>query len=316
MNVAGAPAALSLRDVSVSFHTAGGDVYALNEIELEVAPGEIQVVIGESGGGKSVLAETVMGLLPKNARVVGSIRVHGEEVLNVLPRRLQELRRGTIALAPQNPGAALNPVIRVGHLLMEVAKVKGIRKRERRERVRTVVEAMGLSFESVEGKYPFELSGGMQQRVTNALALLGEPRLVFADEPTSSLDRERIDDVAAQLKQLAAAGAAVVIITHDLDLARRLGGHTAVLYAGYLVEQQATSTLFTAPQHPYTRALLAAQPENGLHPISGNPPEMTRRFVACPFEPRCPLATIRCRTDIPGRSRVGNSEVRCFVTGT
>lgn len=315
VNRSDAPAVLNVQDLRVGFHTRGGVVRALNEVCLQVAPGAIQVVIGESGGGKSVLAHALMGLLPSNAHVRGSAEINGKQIIGATPKRLRELRTHTMALAPQSPGAALNPVRRIGHLFDEVAEVKGIAKSDRGERVRSAVEAMGLSYESIARKYPFQLSGGMQQRVTNALALVGRPDLVLADEPTSSLDRDRVGDVTEQLLRVAGTGAAVVVITHDLELARRLGGRTAVLYAGYLVEERPTPALFADPAHPYTRALLAAQPENGLHPIPGSPAEMTRRFTACPFEPRCPLAVDQCRRAIPGRSRAGDGEVRCFVTG-
>lgn len=304
---------LSVEGLHVSFHTRRGRVEALTGVDLEVPRGSIQVVIGESGSGKSVLAHTLLGLLPGNVDVRGTARLHGEHLLTADPRRLRQLRAHQLALVPQSPATALNPVRRIGRALHEAASVKGIPPRQRDGRIRAVTGSVGLEYDDVASRYPHQLSGGMQRRVINSMALLGTPDLVIADEPTTGLDRDRVGDVARELRRLTDTGAGVLVITHDLTLAAELGGRTAVLYGGHLTEVRPTATLLDHPRHPYTTALLAALPERGLHPIPGQSPEMTDPGDGCPFAPRCQLVLPECHDLTPGRTYLPDGEVRCHA---
>ncbi len=304
---------LEVRGLGVSFRTRRGTVAALRDIDLQVAPGQVQVVVGESGSGKSVLAHSLLGLLPRNVEVSGSVRLEGEDLLGVAPERMRQLRAQHLAYVPQSPATSLNPVRRTASLMAEAARVKGVRRADLGERLPAVGAAVGLDYGSVARRYPHQLSGGMQQRVVNALALLGKPDLVVADEPTTGLDRDRVTATGNELLRLADEGASVLVITHDLDLAAALGGRTAVLYGGRLVEERPTAALFTRPAHPYTAALLAAMPARGLHPIPGQPPELTDPPPGCPFAPRCERVRPECGEQVPAATTLPDGRVWCHA---
>jgi peptide/nickel transport system ATP-binding protein len=287
-------------------------VQALSDASVRVAPGELLLVVGESGSGKTVLAHSLLRLLPRNTTVHGSVRLAGHDVLAASPRELRELRGRRVALIPQSPASALSPVRRLGGQLLEVARARGLGTDAARRELRALLASLGLDFDDVARRYVHQLSGGMQQRVVNALALLGEPQLVIADEPTSGLDAELVDTTAAQLLDIAARGAALLVITHDLRLAERLGGRLALLYASRVVELGPTAAFFAAPSHPYGRELLRALPEREGKPIPGLPPELTALPAGCAFADRCPDRFDRCTLALPELHPVGDSFARCF----
>lgn len=303
---------LSVRDLSVVFRTRRGPVRALAGAELELGAGELLVVIGESGSGKSVLAHALLGLLPRNAEVSGSVRVEGQETLTLPDRSLRALRRERFAFIPQSPGASLNPVRRVGPVLVELASARGLDRRTAEQRIATALAELGLSWPQVRRRYPHELSGGMQQRVLTALALASAASIVVADEPTSGLDADLVDVTARQLTRVRDQGAALLVITHDLRLAQRLGGRVALLYASYLVEQRTTPAFFAGPAHPYGAGLLAALPERGGVAITGLPPELAGGFAHCPFLPRCPVSVPACDGPVPEAFGHDGGAVRCY----
>lgn len=306
-------ALLHTEGLTVRFETRAGTVEALSDVDIAVHPGEIHTVIGESGSGKSVLAQSLLGLLPRNASITGSARLAGENLLTASTRRLRQIRQNNLAFIPQSPAAALNPVRKIRRALTESAAVKGIPKTSRGQRLEDVTRSSQLEYQEVAEKYPHELSGGMQQRVMNSMALLGAPDLILADEPTTGLDRDRLDAVSSQLRALVSSGAGMLVITHDLDLVAALGGRTTVLYAGRVVEERATPALLASPQHPYSRALLGALPEHGLVPIDGQPPEMTEQPPGCPFAPRCPLAHSSCYAAFPTSTTLDDGRVYCHA---
>src|SRR5690606_22634691 len=212
---------------------------------------------------------------------------------------------------------ALNPVRRVGSLLMELARARGLTGPAATAALESALGALDLDFHDVARRYPHQLSGGMQQRVLNALAMVGEPALVIADEPTSGLDPDLVEATAAGLSKLAERGAGLLVITHDLRLARRLGGRLALLYGSHLVESRPTERFFDAPAHPYGRGLLAAMPEHGGVPIPGQPPELTALPEGCPFQPRCPVRIDACDGPMPEPVPVAGDApapgwVRCY----
>ncbi|HEX8156384.1 MAG TPA: ABC transporter ATP-binding protein [Solirubrobacteraceae bacterium] len=299
-------ALLEVEGLSVGFRTRRGVVQALSQASLTVQPGELLLVVGESGSGKTVLAHTLLRLLPRNVNVSGSVRLGGEELLELAPNELRRVRGRRMALIPQSPASSLNPVRKLGDQLLEAAQARGLSEEEARKRLRGLLTELGLDLEFISGRYVHQLSGGMQQRIVNAMALVGEPDVVIADEPTSGLDADLVDTTAAQLREISARGTSLLVITHDLRLAERLGGRLALLYASRIVELGPTAAFFEAPAHPYGRELLRALPERegkstpGSHrssqhclPIAPSPTAAQTASTAAPT--RFPTST-RCRT--------------------
>lgn len=306
---------LSLRDVSVEFATRRGTVTALSGVSLDLMPAAMHVVIGESGSGKSVLAHTVLDLLPRNVTVRGDRRLAGTDLSTADRRRWRELRSRHLAFIPQSPASALNPVRRLGPLMVELARSRGLSRQDAWPAVEAALASFDLDPDRIRRLYAHHLSGGMAQRVVSSLALLGSPEVVIADEPTSGLDAALVDRTAGHLLALAERGAAVLVVTHDLELAQRLGGTTSVLYASYLVEQRPTVALFAEPAHPYVTALLDARPQCGGRPIPGLPPELTALPGHCPFAARCRHVADTCRTAVPPPVELPDGVVRCVRVG-
>lgn len=307
-------ALLDVRDLSVGFRTERGIVQALSHASVTVSPGETLLIVGESGCGKTVLALSLMRLLPRNVDVSGSIRIDGQDVLALDAESLRRLRASRMALIPQSPGSSLNPVRRLGGQMLEAARARGLGDDEARARLTDRLRELGLDFDDVRRRYIHQLSGGMQQRVANAMALVGDPDIVIADEPTSGLDAELVDTTADQLREISARGASLIVITHDLRLAQRLGGRLALLYASRVVEIGPADTFFAAPSHPYGRELLRALPERGGKSIPGMSPELTHLPDHCAFADRCPDGFARCREAIPELYPTPTASLaRCFL---
>ncbi|WP_214318343.1 ABC transporter ATP-binding protein [Nonomuraea sediminis] len=267
----------------------------LDGVDLTVGAAEIVALVGESGSGKSLTLRTALGLLPRGAVAGGSVRVTGDDVLAMPPARLRDLRSHTVSMIFQDPRAGINPVRRLGDFLTEGGPV---------ERAREMLSAVGLT-ERVLRQYPHELSGGMLQRVMIAAALMGDPRLLLCDEPTTALDVTIQAEIVALLAEVRGRfGTGMLFVTHDLELAAAISDRVAVMYAGRIVEHGQAETLFAAPRHPYTAALLAATPRVDLPDqlpaaIQGQPPGLDRELPGCPFADRCPRVIERCRTERP-----------------
>ena len=307
-------ALLEVERLSVGFRTRRGVVQALTEASLAIAPGELLLVVGESGCGKTVLAHSLLRLLPRNVNVTGSIRLDGHDVLALKPDSLRRMRGRRMALIPQSPGSSLNPVRRLGGQMLEGAQARGLTESQARTRLSELLAELGLDFDFVAGRYIHQLSGGMQQRVVNAMALVGEPDIVIADEPTSGLDSDLVDTTAAQLRAINARGASLLVITHDLRLAERLGGRLALLYASRVVEIGATDRFFDGPAHPYGRELLRALPEREGKSIPGQSPELTALPGHCAFADRCPDRVDRCTESVPDLYATrGGAQATCFL---
>jgi peptide/nickel transport system ATP-binding protein len=305
---------LEVDALSVGFRTCRGVVQALSQATLTIEHGELLLIVGESGSGKTVLAHSLLRLLPRNVDVSGSIRLDGEDVLSCSPKQLRAMRGRRMALIPQSPGSAMNPVRRLGGQMLEAAQARGLDEDEARERLGVLLGELGLDFDDIAHRYIHQLSGGMQQRVVNAAALVGEPDLVIADEPTSGLDSGLVDTTADQLREISSRGSALIVITHDLRLAERMGGRLALLYASRIVELGPTGAFFAAPSHPYGRELLRALPEREGKSIPGLSPELTALPDHCAFAPRCPECFERCTESIPDLYRSpGTSLSRCFL---
>jgi peptide/nickel transport system ATP-binding protein len=298
---------LEVRDLGVRLpRRDGGHHLVLHGVSFSVPPGEVLAVVGESGAGKTMTLTALLGLLPARAEVRGEalVRPPGAEgdpvsLLDLPERDRRRLRGRGIAHLPQGAATALTPVRTVGSQLLETARALGHGRAEAGALVRAALERFGAE-EELLGRYPHQLSGGQLQRFANAAALLGDPWLVLADEPTAGLDEERAAVTAAELRRQADEGRAVLVVTHDLRLAEDLADRVAVLYAGHTVETGPAARVLGHPRHPYTAALLAALPRHGLRPLAGEPPQAVGHVHGgCPFADRCPLVVDRCRTELP-----------------
>ncbi|HEX6967732.1 MAG TPA: ABC transporter ATP-binding protein [Micromonosporaceae bacterium] len=312
------PAALRVRDLSVRI----GAVAAVSGVSFDVAPGEFVGVVGESGSGKSVTARAILGLLPEHAEVRGSIKLGEEEITTAGPRRLRKIRGGEIGLVFQDALAALDPVHTIGDQLVEALRAhRKVTRAQARARAAELLDEVGIP-RPVEclDRYPHQLSGGMRQRVVIASALIADPALIVADEPTTALDvtvQRQVLDLLADV--CARRAAAVLLITHDLGVVAQTCDRVAVFYGGLLVEEAETVTLFEQPRHPYTRALLRSLPKLGVdapfEAIPGQPAQIRGRLTECPFAPRCEFAADTCRASVPPEYRDDRGRHRCLRVG-
>jgi peptide/nickel transport system ATP-binding protein len=285
---------LTVERLDVRFRLRGAVVHAVSDLDLTVRPGELLAVVGESGCGKSVLAHALLGLLPGNAEVTGRALLDSSpapvDLLGCGERTLARTIRGRrIGLIPQSPATALT-VVRTGRALLAETLTAHGRDPGLADLVAT--EA-GLDPADL-ARYPFELSGGMAQRLCTALALATDPPLLIADEPTGGLDRPLVDHTLDLLRRRCDSGAAVLLITHDLAAAERVADTVAVMYASRIVEHREASCVFSAPGHPYTEALLNALPDREFRAITGHPPMLTALPPGCAFAARCAHADGAC----------------------
>lgn len=302
-------AILSVKDLSVSFrmYDTGLEQYDLNVISnlsLDVRPGEIVAIAGSSGSGKSLLAHAVMGLLPQNATISGEILYKGK-ILSQTEK--EELRGKEIALVPQSV-SYLDPLMKVGEQVRGNKPGKEIIKLQKE-----IFQRFHLN-EKTEKLYPFQLSGGMARRILVSTAVISGAELIIADEPTPGLDLEMALEALKIFRELADEGKAVILITHDIDLAFHIADRIAVFYAGTTVELADAADFRKGPKalrHPYSKALWEALPQNGFHPIQGFQPYAKYLPKGCLFSPRCPHKTEECEKSIPMRE-VRGGLVRCI----
>ncbi|GAA0899196.1 ABC transporter ATP-binding protein [Pseudonocardia zijingensis] len=296
---------LEVTDLRVRFTRGGRTVHAVNGLSYRLEAGRMLAIIGESGSGKSVSSRALMGLLPPTARVSGSARFDGAELVGLPEREMRRRRGADIAMVFQDPARSLNPTMRIGVQITEA-----IRAHERLDRAAAKERAIELlqlvrlpAPERRFHEYPHQLSGGMRQRVMIAIALAGRPRLLIADEATSALDvttQAQIMELLVELQER--LGTAVVLISHDLALAASYADDVVVMYGGRAVERAPSATLFASVRMPYTRALLGAIPlldrpaHTQLPVVAGQPPDPAALPTGCPFRPRCDAATGECET--------------------
>ncbi len=299
---------LEIRDLHMRFSLFEGISHVLNGVNLFVKKGERVAIVGESGCGKSVTARAILGLLQqKNISIEGSIRFHETELLELRERAWREIRGRRISMIFQDPMAALNPVFTVRDQLLNVIR-RGGRAKSDREAYEIASAALRrvaiIDPDRILAAYPFQLSGGLAQRVMITMALVNRSELVLADEPGSALDVTVQEQTLRLMHELTQeAGAAVLIITHNLGVVREFAQRVYVMYAGSIVEEADVETLFRNPVHPYTRALLEAVPKltgAGLpRPIEGMIPDYTAAPSGCRFHPRCEFAEPACRSAPP-----------------
>lgn len=301
---------IEIRHLNVKFHTEHGDVPAVKDVSLILRYGIITGLIGETGSGKSVLASAILRMLPDYAEASGSIWYRGNELLEATAKMMRRIRRTQIGLIPQSPGESLNPSRRV------IAQAAECFDGTRAEKTETVLQALrNQGFQSpgeVARAYPFQLSGGMKQRVISLFGMRKGLQWIIADEPTKGLDRVVYRQVYESLRNLSEKeGCGMVVITHDLTLAVKLCDELAVMYEGEIVEHGKAEEVLRFPLHPYTKGLLASLPENGMHAMPAKPTEPAAR--GCLFAVRCPQCKDQCRKSHPELEEViAGRKVRCL----
>jgi peptide/nickel transport system ATP-binding protein len=299
---------LEVRGLDVTFRTRDGDVRAVRNLACDLGPGETLGIVGESGSGKSTVALAILGLLPKNAHVAGSVTALGRQLLGLREHDLAAVRGGTIAYVPQDPMSSLNPSFTVGWQVAEPIWIRqGIGKEAAHRRAAELLAAVGIPRPAEQARrYPHEFSGGMRQRAVIAMAMANDPDIIIADEPTTALD---VTIQAQVLEALKAAreqtSASMILITHDLGIVAGMADRVMVMYAGKPVETGDVDEIFFRSRMPYTLGLLGSLPRLDsdstapLQPIPGAPPSLIGLPTGCPFAPRCPVVYDRCLTEEP-----------------
>ena len=297
---------LEVKQLQTYFFSAQGTrvVKAVDGVSFTLNEGETLGVVGESGSGKTVTSMSLLRLLPPAARIVGgSLTFEGEDLLAKSPGEMRKIRGKRIAMILQDPMASLNPLFTIGDQVGESLRVhEGVGRQSAMTRARELLKAVRISApETRLREYPHQMSGGMRQRIVGAIAISCEPRLLIADEPTTSLDLTIQAQYLRLLRELQRAhGLAMIFITHNLGIVAKMCDQVAVMYAGRMVESGRVEQIFDAPRHPYTQALLASIPKLGdpsarLVAIEGQPPDLSALPGGCSFHPRCPKAMERCR---------------------
>ena len=308
---------IEIKDLCVNMMTVRGIVYAVQGVSLNVKDGEVHGIVGESGCGKSVSTKSIIRLHdPEKTEYTGSIIFNGEngaeDVLAMSSKRLSEFRGKDAAMIFQDPMTSLDPIMKAGEQIAEVVRKKrGLNKKDAKAYVLEMFEKVGiLPAEKRCEQYPFEMSGGMLQRVMIAMALSCEPRLLIADEPTTALDvtiQAQILDLMRKLQK--ESKTSVIFITHNLGVVAEICDSVSVMYAGRVVESGSVLDIFDRPAHPYTQALLASNPKSSdkgkrMKTIEGAPPQLYAKFTGCPYAPRCSQATDKCFNSLPPVSKL------------
>ncbi|MDR1231908.1 MAG: ABC transporter ATP-binding protein [Spirochaetaceae bacterium] len=314
-------ALLEIKNLCCSFPVSGGSVFAVNGLDLRIRPGETHALIGESGCGKSVTARAILGLeTERNAQISGEIWFRGRDLLGLGERELRKIRGKDIAMIFQDPGSSLSPLMKAGKQIAEAVTNHFDESGDALQaKVAGLLAQVGLE-PGVADLYPFEMSGGMQQRLMIAEAIACSPALLIADEATTALDvtiQKQILDLFRSLQHRLSLSA--LFITHNFAVVHEIADRVSVMYAGQIVESASPAELLSNPLHPYTKGLIACIPRGGTKPlpvIPGFPPRLSQPPHLCPFAPRCPSAADQCHTTPPEPTSVTNDhEVRCLCAG-
>ncbi|MFG6596113.1 ABC transporter ATP-binding protein [Sulfitobacter sp. 1A13368] len=294
---------LEVRDLRTHFHTFAGTVKAVNGVSFDIAAGEVMGLVGESGGGKSVVGFSILGLIDSPGKIEGGeILLDGEDLVKAGEARLREIRGRDISMVFQDPMTSLNPLHTVGRQMDEVLRLHSdLDAKARHAACVEMLESVGISRAAERLRaYPHQFSGGMRQRVVIAIALLARPRLIIADEPTTALDVTIQSQILKLMRrQIAEKGASMILVTHDLAVVSEMADHITVLYCGNVVERGRTRELIEAPAHPYTRGLIDSIPDlsnrhERLKQIPGTVPDIRNLPQGCNFRDRCPRAQALC----------------------
>lgn len=316
---------LEVRDLQTTFFTDSGEVPAVNHVDFHIKEGEVLGIVGESGCGKSVTSLSVMGLVPKppGEIVGGEILFKEQNLLNMSEKQMRKIRGNDIAMIFQEPMTSLNPLFTIGYQMMETMLIhhKNRPKKEAFQRAVDMLKLVGLPrSEEIMKEYPHQLSGGMRQRVMIAMALVCDPQVLIADEPTTALDVTTQAQILKLMRELnTKLNTAVMLITHDLGVVAETCERVVVMYAGQVIEEAPVNELFKNPQHPYTQGLIKSVPdvrkkENRLHSIAGNVPIPGTVKKGCKFAARCEFAFDRCyKEDPPLYETSDKQKTRCFL---
>ncbi|HZG58971.1 MAG TPA: ABC transporter ATP-binding protein [Anoxybacillus sp.] len=316
---------LEVKGLKTSFFTDDGEVPAVDEIDFYINEGEILGVVGESGCGKSVTSLSIMGLLPKGIGkiVAGEILFKGENIVNASEKRMKEIRGKEIAMIFQEPMTSLNPLFTIGNQIIEAICIHSkMNKKQAQERAIEILKLVGLPrAKEIMNEYPHQLSGGMRQRVMIAMAMVCNPSLLIADEPTTALDVTIQAQILKLMKDLNKNfNTAIMMITHDLGVVAEVCQRVVVMYSGKIVEEGDVRTIFKNPKHPYTIGLIQSVPDirekkARLYSIPGNVPKPGSIRQGCRFAARCEHAFERCFKENPGLYETGEPghKVRCFL---
>ncbi|WP_329312925.1 ABC transporter ATP-binding protein [Streptomyces sp. NBC_01262] len=303
------PPLLEVRDLHVEFRTRDGVAHAVNGVSYTVSAAETLAVLGESGSGKSVTAQAIMGILdsPPGFVTQGEILFRGQDLLKMNAEDRRKVRGAKMAMIFQDALSSLNPVLSVGNQLAEMFIVhEGMSRKDAKSKVIELMDRVRIpAARDRVGDYPHQFSGGMRQRIMIAMALALEPDLIIADEPTTALDvtvQAQVMELLAELQREYSMG--LILITHDLGVVADVADYIAVMYAGRIVETAPVHEIYRRPAHPYTKGLLASIPRldqkgQELYAIKGLPPNLLHIPPGCAFNPRCPMAQAVCRTDVP-----------------
>ncbi|WP_027965133.1 ABC transporter ATP-binding protein [Halalkalibacillus halophilus] len=314
---------LEVKDLRTSFFIEGEEVKAVDGVTFDVPKGQTLGIVGESGSGKSISALSILQLIGHPGKIVGGeINFKGENLLDFSEKQIRQIRGNKISMIFQEPMTSLNPTYTVGQQIREALKIhQGLGKQKGTDKAIELLELVGIpSPQKRVTQYPFELSGGMRQRVMIAMALACNPELLIADEPTTALDvtiQAQILELIKELQQ--EIGMSVIMITHDLGVVAETCDYVAVMYCGKVVEYADVRTLFKNPRHPYTVGLLNSLPRSDvdqeeLIPIKGTVPPPHDMPEGCRFAPRCPFATDLCHNHLPELKDVGDGEqIRCWI---
>jgi peptide/nickel transport system ATP-binding protein len=313
---------LQVQDLATHFRLGNSILKAVDGVGFTLDAGQTLAIVGESGCGKSMTAYSLMGLVPPPGEIVsGSILFEGTDLLHMTEGGMRGVRGNRISMIFQEPMTSLNPVLTIGAQIMEVLQLhrKVPRSKARQETLRLLNQVGIPAPDERYGNYPHQLSGGMRQRVMIAMALACKPRLLIADEPTTALDvtiQAQILELVDRLQQ--GTGMGLILITHDLGIVAERAHHTAIMYAGKIVESAPTVELFENPLHPYTQGLLASLPQNArpgepLPTIHGNVPNLAEEQPGCGYCPRCPIKSWDCQQETPPLKEIGSGHmVRCW----
>lgn len=318
---------LEVKNLKVSFNVGKKKLTAVENVEFSLDKGKVIGIVGESGCGKSVTATSILRLVPPAVSIIdedSQILFDGEDLVKAPEARMREIRGNEISMIFQEPMSSLNPVYRIGDQMLEMIRThnKQISKKDALDQCVEMLKRVGIpSPEQRIREFPHQLSGGMRQRVMIAMALLCNPKLLIADEPTTALDVTIQDQILRQLRELEKEyGTSIIFITHDLGVVAELCDRVVVMYGGLVMEEASIDDLFEHPGHPYTMGLLASMPDIEqdksvrLQPIPGSPPDMTNPPKGCPFAPRCPYARAICAAELPDFVSVGERhQTRCFL---
>jgi peptide/nickel transport system ATP-binding protein len=307
---------LSIEALTVWFNTPKGKVSAVEDVSFALKAGEIFALLGETGCGKSVIGRTILGLPGENAKVSGTIRYKDKQLLILSESEFSQIRGNTITIILQNPDLALNPVLRIGRQLMDPLKHHWkIDTLKAKIRVKKSLEEIGFDdSEEIFIKYPFQLSGGMNQRILIAAAMLTEPELLIADEPTAAMDSHLKEVIKNRLAACRDKyGTTLLLITHDLELAKALAKRVGIMYAGEFVEVNRMSSFLKEPHHPYSKSLIDSYSGRSLYQAPEISQLLTLPSNGCRYAPRCPFKKPQCLKVKPEMISLEKGEVRCLL---